>query len=609
MKHNLNYKDFGKFIIRCPSFPFVSDDIFSFEKIIKDDFFMEAIYLSSPELYHEILKVGKSKDINEKHKYTLIKYWNRIRTRSTPFGIFSGIGVGNISNDDTNFIMDNEVIKIPRMDMGYLTSLIFKLQQDYDLTCKIKYFANNSIYRIANNLRYYATKKEEDKNSFTYELVNIEYTNYLGKIISKAKNGILLSDLRSEFDSKYTNDDIDNFLHSLIEAQILISELSPMITGGDLLQKIISIIENSDSPSIKENLNKIHSLLNNNVLNIKTYKDIEIIAKEIYPNFKSKELIQVDLKRTYAKSNIHNKIIDEIKEAILFLNSIENPHIENQNLRSFINTFYQIYEEEELPLLYVLDSDVGIGYPVEKYGENYTNSLIDNFELPDFLPKNKNYSIIKNLITHKLKLGKEINLEKEKIDIKSQKNNFYPVFYTCFEFVNIEEFYFPRIKYVGDNSGIKLMTRFSHTDEQIRKLILEIDLKEQELSKEILVEIVHLPNPRLGNISTKPFIRDYEITCLTFSDRDKEKQIPLSDLMISIKNDRVILRSKKLNKIVKPILTSAHNFEMSDFPIYKFLCDIQFQEKRNVYFPLEWGLKYTPRIRYKRVHGCFFQTD
>ena len=83
-----------------------------------------------------------------------------------------------------------------------------------------------------------------------------------------------------------------------------------------------------------------------------------------------------------------------------------------------------------------------------------------------------------------------------------------------------------------------------------------------------------------------------------------ENQIPVSDLMISIRGGEIILRSKIHNKRVIPRLTTAHNFGKQGLPVYKFLCDLQSQgmARPNNW---DWGqlglLKRLPRVIYKNL--------
>jgi hypothetical protein len=83
----------------------------------------------------------------------------------------------------------------------------------------------------------------------------------------------------------------------------------------------------------------------------------------------------------------------------------------------------------------------------------------------------------------------------------------------------------------------------------------------------------------------------------------------LSDLYVSVNNNnRVVLKSKSLNAIIVPRLSTAFNYMNSELSVFRFLCDLQYQGiKSNFkldlsnFFP---GLKFYPRVVYKKAILC-----
>jgi thiopeptide-type bacteriocin biosynthesis protein len=98
----------------------------------------------------------------------------------------------------------------------------------------------------------------------------------------------------------------------------------------------------------------------------------------------------------------------------------------------------------------------------------------------------------------------------------------------------------------------------------------------------------------------RPVLRKYEIPYLCGTTLNKEFQIPVSDLLVGIEANKVIIRSKRLNKEVIPRMTTAHNFSMTTLPVYQFLCDLQYQQIRSIGW--HWGVldnrPFLPRVSY-----------
>src|SRR5262249_52124495 len=112
-----------------------------------------------------------------------------------------------------------------------------------------------------------------------------------------------------------------------------------------------------------------------------------------------------------------------------------------------------------------------------------------------------------------------------------------------------------------------------------------------------------LPEGRIGNILLRPVLRGHEIAYLGTSGADRDHQIPITDLTLSIVGGRVVLRSLKLGKEVRPQLASAHNFSARSLVVYRFLCSIAMQDVRGSGW--SWGalgdMPFLPRVRHGKI--------
>ncbi|MDR2971463.1 MAG: lantibiotic dehydratase family protein [Bacteroidales bacterium] len=109
------YVPFNNFVFRTPTLP-VNTFFQEIEKLEKEEIYwkhflqnpllQEAIFLASPVLYDEMGKylsgyLTKEKDI-EKLKCAVLRYFSRMTSRCTPFGLFAGFSMGRFVTTSTS---------------------------------------------------------------------------------------------------------------------------------------------------------------------------------------------------------------------------------------------------------------------------------------------------------------------------------------------------------------------------------------------------------------------------------------------------------------------------------------------------------------------------
>ncbi|QIK61409.1 hypothetical protein G7050_16785 [Dysgonomonas sp. HDW5A] len=617
------YENFNKLIIRAPSLSFnildnisCVDDLMAFleNKLIK-----EAIYLASPELYQEVIKYLKHGIHQEKDKQrilnTIYKYISRMATRCTPFGLFSGCFIGYLS-EKTNLIKDINITRRTRLDMFFLCELHQKLSKLTEIRSSVKYYLNSTLYSKGQQYRYIEYKYHEGQRK--HIISTVEHNEYIEYILKLSTNGIYFHELLNYL----TNECIEEesaitFINEMIDCQIIIDELSPIVTGGDYFQKLIELlIQANVNDAILSLLISIQSLLDklDETFSEQIYENIIHQIEKLEIPFNKKYLFQVDFLHNMKKSDVSQSIITELKSTIRFLSNI-NGVIHNNNIKNFKEEFYRRYEDRMIPLLEVLDPDLGISYPVNN--KKWESSpLIDDILFPAKSEKKKNtfsspsyQDILLEKFIHCMS-----NDESEIILIDNDFNNKeidnsdeLPLTTAAlFEVVRDDaRGVLVRLKSCGGFSGASLFTRFAYLDPEIEELVINIANKEQELyNDKIIAEIVHLPDSRTGNILSRPHLRNYELIYMANSDLGNERLIPASDLMLCCRGDELVLFSNRLNKEIIPRLTNAHNYNnLHCTPVYRFLCDMQMHLIKDLSF--NWGILesqlFLPRVRYKNT--------
>lgn len=623
-----NHKHFQEYIIRTPLLPLhlylslvknYSQEAL-FETIDKNVLIKSAIALASPDLWNEFERFKRnpthfSKDKRQNLEFALLKYVARITSRATPFGLFAGCAVGNFSNETKIILENSEKHNLhSQFDMQFETTVIQSYLANKLVRNKLLYFPNNSLYEAGNFYRYVEYHYEKLKRN--HVIAAIRKNEIITAILENSKHGIIINELsQSIIDDTSELEEATDFIHRLIDNQILISELDTTITGESALLRLIEILElnnlfDEKARLIKTSLQKLQETTIENHQNIfeNVIKNLPVSFNYEHPKY----LVQTDAYPSYASNILNVKIAHKIKRAITFLNAIK-PKTKNENLEQFKRAFFKRYETKEMPLAIVLDGDIGIGY-LQNSEANDSHPILDRFSIPNknqilqqetwtsldyFLEKKLQYCIENNTSILELNDADFPNLE-------AKKEEFSTTFSVMAEILVENNKELIAIDSIIGNSALRLIGRFCNGNESIKQFAEKIATKEQEIhTDKILAEVVHIANARAGNVLRRPVLRNYEIPYLAKSNLAKENVIEVNDLTLSIVNDRIVLKSKKLQKEIIPCLSSAHNYSNNALPVYQFLCDLQAQNT-NVIPLFDWGIlnnhyNYFPRVVYKEV--------
>ncbi|MDJ1470245.1 lantibiotic dehydratase [Xanthocytophaga flava] len=598
-------------------------------KHVKDPLVAEAIFISSPDLYNKYQEwlrkeIPKDKD-QEKVKITLAKYLLRMSYRCTPFGLFAGVSTAIVSNETHIELVDiSKYQRKSRLDMDYLCAFASMLNQTEEFYDQLTYRPNNTLYKVGNQLRY--IEYRINKRTRTHHLSTISNSEYIDKIIQISKNGASKQQLaKCIVDDEISLEEALCFIQELITNQVLLSNLEPIITGKEYLihlQQVLSSI-NAD-PLIKKSLQKVNDLLkeadqfiSTSAINI--YKKIEQHLQHLGVPFEVGQLFQVDMYKPLSKNTINESVINKLISFISIFSRIPMNN-EISKITRFIDAFQERFDQQAVPLLEVLDGEFGIGYPVLAVGETDSSPLLDGIP---FTESEEHFSTFswsawQRFIFDKYSLSIQsnktvINIQSEEIQsfMKAQEpklaSSLYvmgSIYASTAEDVDNGNFLIDYYTTTGP-SAANLLGRFCHLDDTLTESIKKILLEEEETNSEaVFAEIVHINQARVGNISKRPILRKYEIPILTQPGVDQNHTISLDDLLIMVRNNRVILWSRSLNKQVIPRLSTAHNYTILALPIYHFLCDLQYQDTiKNLEW--NWGVlsqvPFLPRVQFGTI--------
>ncbi len=583
----------------------------------------EAILIASPSLYDRLERWLSGEEITEKNQLlnTLYKYLTRTATRCTPFGLFSACAVGTIQTG-TNVLLapSEQQIKKASIDIELLTAIGNWLKTCSDTRKQFKLYPNTSLYQAGNNnYRYIEFVRNNAQNQ--YFISALEYSEALSLILDRARSGATIPQLVLTLASHGNEcEESLEFIDLLIDHQILEFDIGPRVAGRNNFSELISRVEllnNTEDIVIK--LRRMQRLSQKEASLVAMHGALQSELASIGINPEKPNILKVDSYFYPVQNQLDEIVITEIGELIskvMVLNQSRLP----EDLQEFKKRFLKRFNEREVPLSLALDDDIGVGYGESSaLGLGYS-PMIDDLDLPvQEKQRSVQDSWWQQLIIEKystaLRNGeKEVILTDNDLEaIEKQKSSAQRNASSFFVFGNIiaesaqavdnGQFLFNLLACQGP-SAVNMMCRFADGIPGLEEQLVTCTQSEEQKHPEVIfAEIIHYPDNKAGNILTRPNLYAYQIPYLGQASVQEPFQILVSDLMVSVRNGEIVLRSKRLNKRIIPRLSSMHNYRKG-LPVYRFLCDLQDQDA-NLNVVWDWGIlqtqRHLPRISYQKL--------
>lgn len=555
---------------------------------------MEAIYLASPSLVERLEHWYSKPDSKSGRKVTtaLLKYLVRMSSRPTPFGLFSGIALGGLSDstsiEPANLQQDK---RKTRLDMLYLATIQQQWSQCLEGQKLLQYGPNSTLYRLGSHLHYIEAYHASSQRQ--YRLSSLELDDALESMLKLAAKPIFQSELVQQFCTLYSDaaqQDVEDYVKQLIQEQVLIADLKLPLTSGQTDQSFVHELKRAGNHQEGEQLQKVLDQLTAFDKRLgaapEDYRAIIQQLQHLPYKVSENKLFQTDVQRAMTVSTLDSNIQLQLEKTLLALRA--QTAISENPLKEFITTFQQRFEGQFVSLLPLLDDEAGITFSADS---GYETPLLAGINISN---RNRNgkslqqsaleQNLLKALQQHTslavLQLSSDKLLEHaDSAMLWQQLPASFAVNVSCYKdkdgrsLLHCHGFSGP--------SGANLLGRFCHLDEQLKQQVYNYLAAEEALSPDVIfAEVVHLPDGRPGNVIARPALRKYEIVFLADSERPEEHQIPVHDLYAFVEAGQVKLWSKRLEKQVIPRLTSAHNYSARSLGVYRFLCMLQHQHAR-----------------------------
>jgi class I lanthipeptide synthase len=557
----------------------------------------EAVFVASPSLDESLDHWRSDPDSprGQKAERSLVRYFARMTGRATPFGLFAGCAVGRMGETTSLSIAGrDEYRRHTRLDMEYVLALADALAQHPSLRPHLSFRPNSTMYRAAGQVRYSESRFADGQR--THHLVAVEETEYLLMTLARARGGVRPAELAAALvDDEISLEDASEFIDELIGGQLLVSDLQPSVTGPEPIHALIERLESlPQAADVVERLRQVRDAIDaidsQPHAAADQYKQIAAALKLLPAKVELPRLFQVDLFKPAPRATLSPAVLEEMQRGVEILSRLVDRENED-SLSRFRKAFVERYEGREAPLVEVLDEEIGIGFERSTSPGAEAAPLLAGLAIPQRYTLTTNWKPRHSVLLEKLMKSRESGsreIELTEADLAQMAaGDPLPIPDAISVMATlaagspeaIERGNF-RLLFTSASgpSGARMLGRFCHGDELLERHVAEHLRAEEALQPEaIFAEVVHLPEGRVGNVLLRPVLRDYEIPYLGLSGAPAEKQIPVTDLRVSVEGDRIVLRSASLGREIIPRLSNAHNYAWKSLGVYKFLCALQHQ--------------------------------
>jgi thiopeptide-type bacteriocin biosynthesis protein len=564
-----------------------------------------ALSVASPDLLDGL----RERDDDPGVEAALLRYVSRMASRPTPFGLFAACGVGEIT-DRTRIVLPAPTCwrRHTRLDGDYLDRVV--RDRAAALRERLKFRPNDSLYLTGSGWRYVQARL--DGLARTHHLAEIAGSGHLTRVLAAAEAGARPADIAAAVAARGVQPErAERYVDELIDAQVLLAELAVQITGALPLDALIADLEAAGDGGTAAMLSTVRGELaaidaEGAKAGPERHAGIAALLGELPVPTARARLLQVDATVPECGATLARSVVEDVLRGVELLRRIA-PAPEPNELERFREAFIERYEDREVSLLEALDDDLGAGFGA---GRGDPAPLLKGL----LLPRNGRQATIGRRERRLLELmhrawavgALEVPLGPDDVT-ELARDDALPLPGAAGAMASLartREGLRVLVSFASGPPGVRLLGRFCHADPALDARVRDHLRAEEALVPDAIhAEIAHLPSGLLSNILLRPVLREWELEWLGRSGAPPQQRLPVSDLLVSHRHGRFVLRSRRLGREVLPRLTSSHDWSRSP-AVYRFLAAIPSQGTAG---SVSWSwapfdrAPFTPRVRWGRL--------
>jgi lantibiotic biosynthesis protein len=560
-----------------------------------------AISVASPSLFERLGRSPSGPSALRRRRLAVLRYLIRMSTRPTPYGLNAAVSLARWG-ERTDLRLDAGEVVRARLDMGVLDAMIGELECRLEVVRELR-VERHPLVSVRAGRAFLPERFSGEGPAFQ---VSVRATRPVVTALERSRRGPtpfaeLARALGQEF-AEAAPSRIEELLHTLVREGLLLTELRPPLTRGDPALYLLGVLKGIGAArDERERLAAAVSACENwqqlgceegaeqfpTVLSAAGAVARAPAPAEVPP-------VRVDMKRPLAGERIARAVGEEAARAAELLLRFSPLHSGPVSLNSYRDRFVERYSPHtEVPLLDLLDPHTGLG-PVDL--------------LADYAPvaplgeaARRRDRRLMGIASAALRDGKlSIELDPEAIadlDTGPRPEELYPtVELSAFvaaasrEALDAGDFQVVVSPMLGSYAAGRIFGRFAYLfDGQGERAMRDAAGRQESSARgRLWAELVYTPDrPWLSNVAIRPGTRSHEIVVGATQGVDRDRVIPVNELVVGVRDETFYLRWPRGGAYVE--VCEGHMLNPKSAPaVCVFLARLR-QAGRPVMSGFDWG--------------------
>lgn len=587
----------GLFLVRTPLLPRavlagLADGSVAVEDLLADPVVSEALALSVPSVAGEVRRADGR--LEESLRRTLVRYLVRMSTRCTPLGLMAGCSWGRVADGVSGVTLPARADhrRSVRPDVRFGAQVVDELAADLDPTTfgSLHLRRHPDARALPGRIRLARLRPTADGD--VPEVVEVGRTEPLDLVLDRADKPVPAHELVAALvEGGHTADveDATDFLRAVLGAGLLLSDLHAATTGPQLHELHAgwdrTVLAAVPAPR-RRALGRLARLDGSRLGDLPPGG--ADWAGDERCDFGPGPVVDLWRPATTALLAPADAEVLGASLDLLARLSLWQPHAA---LQAFSEAFLDRYDEQweldtlplgrrsGIPLLEALDPETGVDFGG---GENLDPApVIDRLRFPVTPAPEPRHPLEQHLLDAVVRhaaAGRDVwQLGADDLAVlaTSDPGEFPDSVAVTASRCVVDGAAAWVVHGVGGPAWTSRIARFARADDDLLEAVREQCAQEEAERPEVtVVDFVHQPPGRAANLAAHPSLRGHEADLFGTS-AGTGRPVHLEDLRLTMRAGRLLLFSAETGREVVPRLPTSYNYEISPFPLVRFLGALQ----------------------------------